>query len=117
MCISLPTQKKNYLDHFTRGVSGLGFMFSVLTVYIVGQISEDGGSKNWFQFMLNKSRLDRYYWVLAALSAVNLVIFIVVASLYRYKNCEAKDGIDDDVEAFEEPKEGAPEENNEEQNV
>ncbi|KAH6777722.1 hypothetical protein C2S52_006679 [Perilla frutescens var. hirtella] len=84
-----PECMKNYLDFFTKGVSGLGFMSSVLSVYVVGKISERGGkSANWFQYTLNRSRLDRYYWVLAGLSSVNLLVF-VLASCYRYKNWAA----------------------------
>ncbi|KAL8526715.1 hypothetical protein ACS0TY_015785 [Phlomoides rotata] len=88
-----PECMKSYLRFFSRGVSGLGFMCSVLSVYVVGMISEKGGGKNWFQLTLNKSRLDRYYWVLAGLSSVNLVVFVVVATCYRYRDMEAS-GVD-----------------------
>lgn len=57
---------RKYIKQFIKGVSGLGFMCSVLSVYVVGKISEKGGkTTSWFQFTLNKSRLDRYFWVLA----------------------------------------------------
>ncbi|KAL0309958.1 UNVERIFIED_CONTAM: protein NRT1/ PTR FAMILY 5.5 [Sesamum radiatum] len=81
-----PKSMKTYLKYFTNAVSGLGFMCSVVSVYVVGKISERGGRTNWFQYTLNRSRLDRYYWVLAALSSVNLLVFILVASSYRYKD-------------------------------
>ncbi|KAL0375313.1 UNVERIFIED_CONTAM: protein NRT1/ PTR FAMILY 5.5 [Sesamum radiatum] len=84
-----PESMKTYLKYFTQGVSGLGYMCSVLTVYVVGKISERGGRTNWFQYTLNRSRLDRYYWVLAALSSVNILVFILVACSYRYKDGEA----------------------------
>ncbi|PIN27207.1 H+/oligopeptide symporter [Handroanthus impetiginosus] len=86
---------RNYLRYFTEGVSGLGFMFSVLSVYVVGKVSEKGGETNWFQYTLSRSRLDRYYWVLAALCSVNLVVFILVASSYRFKNREARQDVED----------------------
>ncbi|KAH6776810.1 hypothetical protein C2S51_000090 [Perilla frutescens var. frutescens] len=82
----------NYLTYYARGVSGLGFMSSALLVYVVGEISETGGNKNWFQSTLNKSRLDRYYWVLAGLSSVNLVVFVLVACCYRYKEPDEANG-------------------------
>ncbi|KAL8517299.1 hypothetical protein ACS0TY_015509 [Phlomoides rotata] len=85
-----PKSMKNYLDYFTMGVSGLGFIFSTLCVYVVGKISEKGGKPIWFQDTLNKSRLDRYYWVLAGLSSVNLLVYIFVAYFYRYKDLEAR---------------------------
>ncbi|KAL2533843.1 Protein NRT1/PTR FAMILY 5.5 [Abeliophyllum distichum] len=83
-----PKSMRNYLQYSTTGVSGLGFMGSVLSVYVVGKVSEKGGRQNWFQYTLNKSRLDRYYWVLAALGSVNLIVYIFIASSYRYKDPE-----------------------------
>ncbi|KAM7461022.1 hypothetical protein LguiA_029143 [Lonicera macranthoides] len=53
-----PSMKK-YLLYFTNGVLGLGTMGSVLSVYIVGKVSEKGGRTNWFRYTLNESRLDR----------------------------------------------------------
>ncbi|KAJ0640416.1 putative proton-dependent oligopeptide transporter family, MFS transporter superfamily [Helianthus annuus] len=85
-----PESMRRYLTYFTNGVLGLGSMASVLSVYVVGKISEKNGKPNWFQYTLNKSRLDRYYWVLAALSAVNLIIYVIVAYFYEYK--ESPDG-------------------------
>lgn len=91
-----PECMRNYLGFFTRGVSGLGFMFSVVSVYVVGKISERGGKEeSWFQFTLNRSRLDRYYWVLAGLSSANLIVFVLVATCYRYKNRAARNEVAD----------------------
>ncbi|XP_073155337.1 protein NRT1/ PTR FAMILY 5.5-like [Henckelia pumila] len=92
-----PESMKNYLIYFTKAVSGLGFMLSVVSVYVVGKISEKGGRQNWFQPTLNRSRLDRYYWVLAGLSSVNFVAYIVVACCYRYK--QPQQGLDDEAAA------------------
>ncbi|CAA0836303.1 Protein NRT1/ PTR FAMILY 5.5 [Striga hermonthica] len=86
-----PESMKRYLELFTKGVSGLGFIFAVVSVYAVGKVSERRGGKNWFQYTLNRSRLDRYYWVLAGLSFANLVVFAFVASFYRYKDRETSD--------------------------
>ncbi|CAA2958952.1 NRT1 PTR FAMILY isoform X1 [Olea europaea subsp. europaea] len=83
-----PKSMINYLRHWSEAVSGLGFIGGVLSVYVVGNISEKGGRQNWFQYTLNKSRLDRYYWVLAALSSVNMLVFILIAYIYRYKELE-----------------------------
>ncbi|KAD3067726.1 hypothetical protein E3N88_35606 [Mikania micrantha] len=80
-----PESMRRYLAYCTKGVLGLGNMASVLSVYVVGKVSERNGKPNWFQYTLNKSRLDRYYWVLAGLSAVNLVIYVIVACFYKYK--------------------------------
>lgn len=75
----------DYLSHFAKAVSGLGFISNVLLVYVVGKVSEKIGNKSWFKSTLNESRLDRYYWLLAGLGSVNLVMFVLVACCYRYK--------------------------------
>ncbi|KAL9152985.1 hypothetical protein ABFS82_10G019000 [Erythranthe guttata] len=83
---------QRYLGFFLSGVWGVGILGSILSVYVVGKISEKGGKQmNWFQHDLNQSRLDKYYWTLAWLMAVNLVVFIVVAVIYRYKESKLKD--------------------------
>lgn len=77
---------RRYIKQFIKGVSGLGYMCSVLSVYAVGKESERGGkTTSWFQFTLNKSRLDRYFWVLAVLSSLNLAVFVLVALHYKYQ--------------------------------
>ncbi|KAL2480469.1 Protein NRT1/PTR FAMILY 5.5 [Abeliophyllum distichum] len=96
-----PVSIEKYLPFFIGGVYGVGILSSVLSVYIVGKISESGGKPNWFQHNLNRSRLDKYYRTLAWLSAINLVIFIVVAIFYRFKesnlqNLEAEEFIEAD---------------------
>ncbi|KAL3617531.1 hypothetical protein CASFOL_037852 [Castilleja foliolosa] len=101
-----PESMQKYLGFFTKGVSGLGFMCSVVSVYVVGRVSERGGKMNWFQFTLSRSRLDMYYWVLAGLSSVNLVVFVLVASCYRYKNREVNDEEAVDEDGFGLPTDG-----------
>ncbi|XP_071723031.1 protein NRT1/ PTR FAMILY 5.5-like isoform X2 [Rutidosis leptorrhynchoides] len=88
-----PESMHKYLGHFTKGVLGLGSMASVLSVYVGGKVSEKNDKPNWFQFSLNRSHLDRYYWVLAALSAANLVVYVVIALFYKYK--ESPDDVDE----------------------
>lgn len=78
---SLSMQK--YIVYITQGITGIGIVGSVLSVYIVGRVSERGGRTNWFQETLNKSRLDNYYWVLAVLSAVNFVWYVFAATRYQ----------------------------------
>lgn len=98
-----PPSMITYFNYLQLGVFGVGFMGSALSVYVVGKISQKIGGINWFQSTLNKSRLDNYYWVLAALSAVNLVIYIIVAYFYRYN--------DSVLEELEEPEYDETEDN------
>lgn len=72
-----------YADNLAKGVSGLGYMCGVLSVYVVGEVSGRGGHRSWFQDTLNTSRLDRYYWVLAALGSANLVLYSLLSCVNR----------------------------------
>lgn len=82
---------KGYALHFSMAVMGLGNLGSVLSVYLTGKVSERGGKTGWFQSSLNKSRLDKYYWTLAWLTAANLGFYIVMALLYKYRESELED--------------------------
>lgn len=66
-------------------------MGSVLSVYLVGEISGRGGKSSWFQETLNKSRLDQYYWTLAALAAANLVLYVLMSIWYAYNYLRSED--------------------------
>ncbi|CAI9779250.1 unnamed protein product [Fraxinus pennsylvanica] len=79
----IPPSSRKYLNYFTDGIFGLGIMGGVLSVYLAGKLSERGGKPNWFQDTLNRSRLDNYYWTLAALGAANFLLYILVLICFR----------------------------------
>lgn len=106
-----PPSMKKYLVYLNPGLSGIGVVGSVLSVYVVGKISERGGKKNWFQHTLNQSRLDNYYWVLAVISAVNLVWFVLMAFWFPLR----EPGSGDEMEAGNDEEKGINDENNEEE--
>ncbi|XP_076895476.1 protein NRT1/ PTR FAMILY 5.5-like [Bidens hawaiensis] len=87
----LPESRYKYLLLLQRFVIGLGSVASVLSVYVVGKVSETNNDRNWFQHTSNKSRLDRYYWALAGLNAVNLIICAIVAYSFKYKDIQLDD--------------------------
>ncbi|KAF4360463.1 hypothetical protein F8388_001934 [Cannabis sativa] len=61
----------------------IGFFFSSLLVSIVHTVT---GEKNpWLADNLNQGKLYDFYWLLAILSALNMVIFLVCAKWYVYK--------------------------------
>ncbi|XP_021803272.1 protein NRT1/ PTR FAMILY 5.6-like [Prunus avium] len=70
--------KKMYMKMFAQAVSGVGIICGVLSVYVVGEVSAKVGGTSWFQYTLNKSHLDNYYWALAALTAANLVVYVLL---------------------------------------
>ncbi|KAK4751750.1 hypothetical protein SAY87_020548 [Trapa incisa] len=62
----------------------LGFFVSSLLVTVVHMVT--GDRKPWLADNLNQGKLYNFYWLLAVLSAVNLVIFLVSAKWYVYKD-------------------------------
>lgn len=62
---------------------GIGSWISSLLVTIVRDAT--GKKDGWIEDNINRSRIDKFYWLLAVLSGINLFMFVVSASLYRYK--------------------------------
>jgi peptide/histidine transporter 3/4 len=77
----------------------LGFFFSSLLVTIVNNVT--GPNKPWIADNLNRGRLYDFYWLLAMLSAINVVIYLACAKWYVYKEKRlAKEGIElEEIEA------------------
>ncbi|MCO5604216.1 hypothetical protein L7F22_058379 [Adiantum nelumboides] len=66
--------------------NGVGSFLSSLLVTIV---SETTGKEPWLVDNMNRSRTYRFYWLLAVLSILNLIAFIVVAFFYEYKRVKS----------------------------
>nr|CAB3500192.1 unnamed protein product [Digitaria exilis] len=64
----------------------LGFFFSTLLVTIVDKVTGHNGHGGWLADNLNEGRLDYFYWLLAVISTVNLVLFTLAAKGYVYKD-------------------------------
>ncbi|KAL5198713.1 hypothetical protein ABZP36_002225 [Zizania latifolia] len=65
--------------------SALGNYLSTLLVVIVTAVSTRGGGVGWIPDNLNRGHLDYFFWLLAALSAVNFVVYLWIAKWYRCK--------------------------------
>lgn len=61
---------------------GIGSWLSTAIVKII-EATTGGVEKGWLQNNLNKSRLDYFYWILAAINAFNFLNYLVVAWLYK----------------------------------
>ncbi|CAK9135741.1 unnamed protein product [Ilex paraguariensis] len=81
----VPNSLQSYLRKLTEAFLGVGYITSVLTVNVVGKISDERGGENWFGETLNKSRLHKYSYTLAKMSCANLFFYALVASWFNYK--------------------------------
>ncbi|XP_024963434.1 protein NRT1/ PTR FAMILY 8.3-like [Cynara cardunculus var. scolymus] len=65
--------------------TSLGNYLSSFILTLVTSITTRGGQLGWIPDNLNQGHLDRYFWVLAGLSFVNMVVYIFCAKLYKSK--------------------------------
>ncbi|GLT43802.1 hypothetical protein SLA2020_177330 [Shorea laevis] len=76
---------------FYLSVIGAGSFLSSFLIIVVDHITEKVAGKSWIGKDVNMSRLDNFFWFLAALSALNLCVYVFLASKYTYKNVERKE--------------------------
>jgi len=84
-------------------VIGVGSFLSSFLITIVDHVTEKNG-KSWIGKDINSSRLDRFYWMLAIINALNLCAYLFLAKRYTYKSvqkigneidgCKSDDGVE-----------------------
>ncbi|XP_075484465.1 protein NRT1/ PTR FAMILY 7.3-like [Primulina tabacum] len=79
----------------------LGNYVSSLLVSIVIKISSEDNMPGWIPGNLNKGHLDRFYFLLAGLTAIDLIIYIVCAKWYQNMKLEGKSEEDDEADDCE----------------
>ncbi|KAL6626710.1 hypothetical protein ACP70R_030436 [Stipagrostis hirtigluma subsp. patula] len=63
----------------------LGSYLSSVLVTIVTRITTRHGKTGWIPDNLNLGHLDYFFWLLAVLSLLNFLVYLVIASWYKYK--------------------------------
>lgn len=66
-------------------VIGAGSFINSFIVTVVGHITDKWGT-SWFRKDLNSSRLDKFYWFVAAVGWFNFCAYLFLARGYSYKN-------------------------------
>jgi peptide/histidine transporter 3/4 len=65
--------------------NSLGNYLSSLILTIVTYLTTKGGSTGWIPDNLNQGHLDYFFWLLAGLSFLNMLIYVVCAKKYKQK--------------------------------
>lgn len=87
----------------------LGNYVSSLLVSMVMKISTEDHMPGWIPGNLNKGHLDRFFFLLAALTSIDLVVYIACAKWYKCIKLEGKSGENDNYEDDEsEPENSKP---------
>jgi peptide/histidine transporter 3/4 len=63
----------------------LGNYFSSFILTVVAYFTTQGGNPGWIPDNLNKGHLDYFFWLLAGLSFLNMLVYIVAAKRYKQK--------------------------------
>lgn len=63
----------------------LGFFLSSFLVSVVKRVTRSSGGQGWLADNINYGRLDNFYGLLAILSLINFVFFIICAVWYKPK--------------------------------
>ncbi|MED6191931.1 hypothetical protein PIB30_119229 [Stylosanthes scabra] len=78
-------------------VIGIGSFLSSFLIIIVDHVTGKNG-KPWIGKDINSSRLDRFYWMLAAINGLNLCVFLLLARRHTYKAVQRRTLQNDGVE-------------------
>ncbi|KAB1205924.1 Protein NRT1/ PTR FAMILY 8.3 [Morella rubra] len=65
--------------------NSLGSYVSTLLLTIVTSYTTKGGKPGWIPNNLNEGHMDYFFWLLAGLSFLNLLVYIVCAKIYKEK--------------------------------
>ena len=68
----------------------LGNFASYLVVTVVMNITQEGGECGWIPADLNRGHMDRFFFLLVALSSVDFVVYLVCAKWYQGTNWRGK---------------------------
>ncbi|KAL8495792.1 hypothetical protein ACS0TY_019773 [Phlomoides rotata] len=79
-----PDGLKSFGSALSMTSISLGNYVSSLIVTIVMKVSTSDDMPGWIPRNLNKGHLDRFYYLLAALTAADLVVYVMCARWYKY---------------------------------
>lgn len=101
-----PDGIKSFGSSLCMASISLGNFVSSMLVNMVMQITSKGDNPGWIPEDLNDGHMDRFYFLIAVLTAVDFVIYVICARWYKCINVEDGTNMDQDEEEEEEEIEG-----------
>ncbi|MED6124019.1 hypothetical protein PIB30_055087 [Stylosanthes scabra] len=80
-----PDRMRSFCSALALLTNSLGNYLSSLVVTIVAKLTTEDGSHGWLPDNLNEGHLDYFFWLLAALSFLNMLVYIAYARMYKQK--------------------------------
>ena len=80
-----PDSLRNLCSALSLTTLALGNFLSSFVVIFVTKVTTQNGSFSWIPDNINRGHLDYYYNLLTVLTVINCIVFVWVASNYRYK--------------------------------
>ncbi|KAK8679825.1 hypothetical protein V6N13_145258 [Hibiscus sabdariffa] len=76
---------RSFCSALSLATGALGSYLSSLLVTIVSNVTARNGKPGWIPDNLNYGHVDYFFWLLAALSVLNLGVYVWIAKWYTYK--------------------------------
>ncbi|KAF5457210.1 hypothetical protein F2P56_021326 [Juglans regia] len=67
-------------------VFGVGSFLSAISISLVEIFTSTKGRHSWFSDNMNEACLDKFYWLLALLSALSLLLYVVLCKCYKSRS-------------------------------
>lgn len=80
----VPKELKSIGVALYLSIFGVGSFLSSFLISVIEKATSRHGQDSWFSNNLNRAHLDYFYWLLAGLSAVSLVLYSYFARAYVY---------------------------------
>ncbi|KAL0316376.1 UNVERIFIED_CONTAM: protein NRT1/ PTR FAMILY 8.1 [Sesamum radiatum] len=84
-----PDGMRSLCSALSLTTTALGNYLSTLLVIIVTTVTTRHGKLGWIPNNLNRGHLDYFYWLLAILSFINFLAYVLIAKWYTYKKVAA----------------------------
>jgi len=84
-----PDGMRSLCSAFSLLTTALGNYLSSFILTVVTFVTTRGGKTGWIPDNLNEGHLDNFFWLLAGLSFLNLLVYMVCATRYRSKRASS----------------------------
>ncbi|XP_074287467.1 protein NRT1/ PTR FAMILY 5.9-like [Silene latifolia] len=84
----VPVKMKTMGIALYTSVFGVGSFLSALMISVIEIVNARQGKQSWFSDDMTKARLDKYYWLLAILSTISLIVYVILCKFHKSRSDE-----------------------------